>query len=127
MKLNFLSKEGCAFLNFKNSLLNKRTYFAFILCTKKTCIFWLTPKPGLLVSVFQMHAICSKHISTWELGALKTQKNKSKLAGGGGRWLVSSVSSVFGALNTSCVLGGCRDDRNTGPVPWGFTVQQDKQ
>ena len=34
MKLNFLSKEECAFLNFKNSLLNKRTYFAFIPCTK---------------------------------------------------------------------------------------------
>lgn len=127
MKLNFLSKEGCAFLNFKNSLFNKRTYFAFIPCTKKkTCIFWLIPKPGLLVSVFQMHAICSEHISTWELGALKTQKNKSRFAGGGGRWLVSSVSSVFSALNTSCVLGGCRDDRNTGPVPRGFAVQQDK-
>lgn len=93
---------------------------------KKTCIFWLIPKPGLLVSVFQMHAICSEHISTWELGALKTQKNKSRFAGGGGRWLVSSVSSVFSALNTSCVLGGCRDDRNTGPVPRGFAVQQDK-
>ena len=64
-----------------------------------------------------MHAICSEHISTWELGALKTQKNKSKLAGGGGRWLVSSVSSVFSALNTSCVLGGCRDDRNTAFPP----------
>ena len=125
VKLISFLKRDVLFFHFTYSLLKERTCSAFIPCTK-TMYFLARPQTPFASKCFPDAFYLQRTHQHLGTGCPKDPEKQKQTCRQEGRWLVNSASPVLSAVNASCVLGGCRDDRTTVPVPQGFTVQQGK-